>query len=206
MKKVTLVALLIFFSIGSSFSQDFEGTIRYEASFENLPAEVQAMMPKENPESLVYIKGGKTKTEMNMMGSIVIVISDVETSTTTTYTEVMGQKMKSTITVEDAEKVEIKIVEGETKEIAGFQCKKAIIKQDGNPEMEVYFSPDLKSDALSSMNPQFRELNGVPLEYQVHQQGMTMTYSAKEVKKQVIGNDTFNPPAGNYKEMPMPKY
>lgn len=165
------------------------------------------MLPKESPESIFSIKGSKTKMEMNMMGSTIIVLSDTETKTTVSYSDVMGQKYKSTTPMEEAGDVEIILVDDETKTIAGYLCKKAIMKQPDSPDVEVFYSEELKSDALSSINPQFKKLKGIPLEYQFHQEGMSMVSTAKEVKKETLDDNVFNPPAGEYKKAPkMPKF
>ncbi|MBV6645903.1 MAG: DUF4412 domain-containing protein [Cyclobacteriaceae bacterium] len=173
----------------------------------NLTKEMKAMLPEENPKSIFSIKGAKIKTEMDMMGTKMIILSDIETNTSTSYTDVMGQKIKSTMPMEDADEVDIALVDGETKKIAGYLCKKAIIKQPDSPDVEVYYSEDLKSSAFSSMQSQFKKLKGIPLEYQLSQQGVTMTYSAKEIVRKLLDDSVFNPPEGDYKKAPvMPKY
>ncbi|TRX54795.1 DUF4412 domain-containing protein [Fulvivirga sp. M361] len=207
MKHLTLLTFFICCSIIHAHSQDFEGTIQYEVSYMNLTKEMKDMLPEENPKSIFSIKGTKTKMEMDMMGTKMIILSDIETNTSTSYTDIMGQKIKSTTPMEDVEGVEIKLIDGATKRIAGYLCKKAIMKQPDSPDVEVYYSEDLKSSAFSSMQSQFKKLKGIPLEYQLNQQGITMTYSAKEVIRKPLNNSVFNPPEGDYKKAPeMPKY
>ena len=206
-KRLTLFTFFLLCSIIHAYCQDFEGTISYEISYTNLPKEMQDMLPKENQKSIFSIKDTKTKMEMDMMGTKMIIISDIETSTSTSYTDVMGQKIKSIIPMENAEGAEIKLTDGETKKIAGFLCKKAIIIESDSPDVEVYYSEELKSNAFLSLQPQFKKLKGIPLEYQLNQQGMTIIYSAKEVTKKSLNNSFFNPPEGDYKKAPaMPKY
>lgn len=207
MKYFVLLTSFICCSILQAHSQVFEGTIRYEVSYMNLTKEMQDMLPDNNSESLFSIKGTKTKMEMDMMGSKMIIIFDIETNTSTSYTDVMGQKIKSTTAIEDEWELEIELVDSETKKIAGYLCKKAIMKQADMPDVEVYYTEDLKSNAWSSMNPQFKKLKGIPLEYQIRQQGMTMMSKAIEVTKKILNNSVFDPPAGNYKNAPAaPKY
>ena len=207
MKRITLLTSFICCSIIHAYSQDFEGTILYEISYMNLTKEMKDMLPEESPKSIFSIKGTKTKMEMDMMGTKMIVLSDIETNTSTSYTDVMGQKIKSTTPIEELEEIEIELIEGETKRIAGYLCKKAIMKQPDSPDIEVYYSEDLKSSAFSSMLSQFKKLKGIPLEYQMHQQGMTMISTAKEVTRKSLNNSVFDPPSGDYKEAPeMPKY
>lgn len=207
MKRISLLILLICLSVFFSYSQDFEGVIKYEISYINLPKEAKAMLPEGDMFSTMSIKGAKTKMEADMMGARMIIISDMETNTSISYTDVMGMKMKSTQTNENVDKIEIDLIEGETKKVAGYVCKKAIMKQPDSPDVEVYYSEQLKSEAIWSSLPQFKKLNGIPLEFQVNNQGTSMIYSAKEVTKKSLSNSVFNPPSGDYKEAPaMPKY
>ena len=202
MKRLTLLTLFICFAITKSFSQDFEGTILFEFTYMNLTEEMKKMLPEEPPQSIFSIKGTKLKMEMDMMGTEMVMISDVTTNTSTSYTDVMGQKIKTISKLDDGEEIEVILIDGETKRIAGYLCKKAIIKQADSPDVEVYYTEDLKSVAFSSMQSQFKKLKGIPLEYQVHNEGMSMITSAKEVIKKSIDNSIFNPPAGDYKEAP----
>ena len=207
MNRLPLLTFFICCLITNTYGQDFEGTILYEISYMNLTEEMKKMLPKENPGSMFSIRGNKTKMEMDMMGSKTIIISDIEANTSTSYIDVMGQKIKSTTPMEEAGEVEIELIDGATKRIAGYLCKKAIIKQSGSPDVEVYYSEDLQSSVFSSFNSQFKKLKGIPLEYQLHQQGMSMMCSAKEVIKKTLNDSIFDPPAGDYKEAPeMPKY
>jgi len=207
MKSLILLTFFVSCVFMQVRSQDFEGTILYEVSYLNLTEDMKKILPEKNPESLFSIKGNKTKMEMDMMGTKMIIISDIETNTSTSYTSIMGQKIKSSASIEELEDVEIKLVDGETKRIAGYLCKKAIMKQPDSPDVEVYYSEELQSNAFLSSNSQFKKLKGIPLEYQLHQQGMTMVSSAKEVSKKTLDNSVFDPPAGEYKEAPaMPKY
>ena len=202
MKSLSLATLFIFASILLVSGQDFEGSIKYKMSYSNLPKEMKDMMPEEVPESVLKIKGSKTKMEVSMMGFNNVTIFDGDAKTNTTYMDGMGQKIKSTIPIEDEEKIEIKLVEGETKRIAGYLCNKAIIKQADTPDLEVFYAKDLKSETLMSLNPAFKDLKGLPLEYQINEQGMTIMVTATEVVKKSLDNSEFDPPAGDYKEAP----
>jgi GLPGLI family protein len=207
MKNLISVAFFILCSIITGYSQDFEGIITYEITYKNLPDEMKAMLPEENPQSKFYIKDSKTKMEMNMMGAKMIMISDLSTNTSISYTSVMGQKIKSTAPIEEVEGLKIRLVDGETKEIAGYLCKKAIITQPGSLDMEVFYTEDLQSNAFASMLSQFKKLEGIPLEYQINEQEMIMIASAKEIVKKSLDNSVFDPPLGEYKEAPkMPKF
>ncbi|MEM6642584.1 MAG: DUF4412 domain-containing protein [Bacteroidota bacterium] len=188
------------------YSQDFEGTILYEVSYLNLSEEIRKMLPDETTQVLFSMKGDKTKMEMEMMGAKMVMISDMKANVMTSYTDVMGQKIKSTNSTENTESIEIEKTD-ETKKVAGYLCKKVIMKQPEIGSIDVYYAPDLKSSAFLSLQPSFKELKGIPLEYQMSQQGMSMIYTATEVVKKGISDSTFDPPPGDYKEAPaLPKY
>jgi GLPGLI family protein len=112
----------------------------------------------------------------------------------------MGKKMAVEMSKDDLKdmdkkksdkKPEFKYVDG-TKKIAGYECKKAIVKVEGAGEMEIYYTEDLPSGA----NKQFEGLNGFPLEYTIDSGQFKMKMTAKTVKAETLGADLFIIPSG----------
>lgn len=202
MKKSIVIALLLFVIIGESRSQDFEGTIVYQISYLNLPDEAKAMIPDEPMLSTLSIKDNKSKMESNMMGTKMTVLSDLSTKMMTVYSDVMGQKFKSSSPMEKMGEVEITLVPDDTKSIAGYECEKALVSSGDVESLTVYYTREIQSDAFLSLNPQFGKLEGFPLEYQLQQQGFTMVFSAQEVKEVTLSPEIFEAPKGDYREAP----
>jgi GLPGLI family protein len=179
----------------------FEGVITYTISTDN--AQAQSMM--QSASIKVYIKGDQSKTVSDMGMYKSIVFADKKTpNDPIVLVEVMGNKyqLKNDKTKKDDDKApDIKYTD-ETKTVAGYNCHKAevtVTGKDGQTYVSnVYYTEDLPH--YSGGSGQFKGLKGFPLEYNMKQQGMTMSLSASSVDKQSVSDDAFKVPAG-YKLM-----
>lgn len=206
MKRLFLIA---FFAFTYSFSsaQDFEGIITFSISYDALPpemADVVAMLPKEQ---IFYIKNHKSKFLQSSSMSNTVVISDSKTTISTVLIDAMGQKYKMTIDTNEMTDVEgetdedIKInYVNESKTIAGYDCKKAVVIMDGfDQEAIFYYTEEIAPLMLNGMEG--LHLKGLPLEYRISMDGMTMVMKATKVDKTAVPDSTFEIPDG-YTEMP----
>jgi GLPGLI family protein len=92
---------------------------------------------------------------------------------------------------------QIKVTD-ETKEIAGYKCKKAIVTgKDGS--FDLYFTDQItfkNGDWVSD----YKGIDGFPLQYKVSQGSMTMQMTAKSVSKEKVDDTMFTVPS-DYKAM-----
>lgn len=206
MKRFLLISFLAF-TYAFSSAQDFEGIITFSISYESLPDEMKdavAMLPKKQT---FYIKNNKSKFVQSSSMSSTVVISDSKTKKSTILMDAMGQKFKMTIDtnelseVEDVSTDEIKIeYVNETKTIAGYTCKKAVVVMEGfDQEAVFYYTEEIAPLMLSGMEG--LHLKGLPLEYIISMDGMTMIMKATKVDKTAVPDSTFDIPDG-YTEMP----
>jgi hypothetical protein len=132
-RKVTL--LVSFLILMNSYAQNtkFEGTIVYSITLEgmeNLPPEAAGMM--KNMEMIYSLKNEHFRMDTKTMMSNTIVISDSKKQTAFTLMDMLGSKYMIKVKPEDIKKEEdapapkITLLD-ETKEIAGYTCKKASI-------------------------------------------------------------------------------
>jgi len=82
----------------------------------------------------------------------------------------------------------------ETKEIAGYKCKKANISWN-NYDFVVYYTDKIKIDEPNWNNP-FPEIDGVLLEYQYEMFDIKTKVTATAVIKEDVPDDVFEIPAG----------
>ena len=76
----------------------------------------------------------------------------------------------------------------ETKDILGYACKKAIMKDDtGNTVMTVFYTKEISNKAQK----EFVGLDGFPLQYNMTQQNMTMEILATGINKQSVPDTSF---------------
>lgn len=197
---ITLAPTLFLFG-----QKDFSGVIVYNITFpeSTFDAQTLAMMPKT---ATLKIKGMKSRTEMSMgMGGSTVSIFDSEKMEGVTLMDMMGQKFAIATTQEEIKaemdktpdfKVE---VTGETKEITGYLCKKAVIQLEEGMDKGshvAYFTEELGTGAINNNNPIFKDIQGVMLEYSFDQQGMKMLFSAVSVEKKKISDTEFTVPDG----------
>ena len=208
MKKicVAITAIAILFNGLHASAQEKlkEGKITFEITINNaeeMNDQMLAMMPKE---MVVYFKEGKSRSEMDMMGGKVISLTDNKTGETISCMDMMGKKQAIKTTKEDGEKekakrgeYEVKITD-ETRDIAGYKCKKAIITYKDKPEkegtVEVWFTDEL--EATNSAKYSWKGIDGYMMEYSFDQKGMAMKFTCTEVKKQDVSDDMFKMPEG----------
>lgn len=199
MKLRILSLLLLCFIALNSFGQNNDGYILFKLQYndDGLSKEEMAMLPTE---SEMWFKGDKMKMKMPMgmgMESTVLVMKDQ----VYLLMNLMGDKMAIKSSKEDMAKMsksqkenKVKQLLNETKSIAGFECKKAIMSAGNGEEMVVWYTDKIKSS--SSWYYQMEGLNGFPLEFSMNTGGMDVRMIAQEVKLDDLKDDMFVVPEG----------
>jgi hypothetical protein len=203
MKKILLslamVTIIGLVSISAQKGSAFKGTINYKVSTPE--ANVQGAVPQDIK---VILSGNKARIEMTMAAINQIIILDSDAQTTVALLDVMGQKiaLKPKRSAERLNREPIVEVTTETKEIAGYLCKKANIhygdeQSKANPTV-VYFTDQIGNNKIFYDN-EYRTLPGIPMEFNFKMQGMSMQLVASSVEKGKVSNKDFEIPS-DYKE------
>ncbi|MFH1121476.1 MAG: hypothetical protein V1775_16785 [Bacteroidota bacterium] len=212
MKKNLIAPILIItFALisGTSYAQKpgspFKGVINYKVSYPDskMDATQQAMLPQTMKVSL---NGNKARIDINMASISQVILLDSDLKTTTVLLDMMGQKvaMKPNKKSEKPDAKEpVLTMTSETKEIAGFLCKKAEIsfgdeKSKATP-VTVFFTDAIGNNKIFYDN-EYRTLPGIPMEFQYKMQGMNMLLTASSVEKGRVSGSEFDVPS-DYKEM-----
>lgn len=91
-------------------------------------------------------------------------------------------------------------VTDEMMEIAGYTCKKAIVKgsKESDPVFTAWYTEGLAApENINFTNPYFKEIQGIMLKYDMEAgQGMKMTMTAIEVEKMKVKDKEFEIPEG----------
>ncbi|MCK9618265.1 MAG: hypothetical protein M0R21_10575 [Lentimicrobiaceae bacterium] len=198
------------FTFAQKGDKTFKGIITYEISYpeSNYDAATLAQLPK-----IVKTTIGETQTKVEMNTGMYsqTTFTNSEAMTVQTLMDVMGQKFLIKQTKEEIEKEIAKNpnpkieVGNETKEIAGYTCKKATITtidpEQGDKEITIiaYFTEELRNDK-ANFEGHFRGLTGMPLSYLLEMGGMKMQFTATTVKQQKISDKDFAIPEG-YQEI-----
>ena len=206
MKRIFLLISFIF-SINSLIAQTLDaGKVIYDISFpeSNFDEQTLSMMPKE---ATMYFNNDKTRMEMQMgMGMNMITIGDNKSKTATVLMDMMGNKTAMTMTEQDiikeskkAGEYEIKNTD-ETKIIAGYLCRKAVVTLKDKNSFNVWFTDQIKVKN-ANWNNQFKNINGFLMEFRMDQNnGLSMQMTAKKVSDEKPADDLFVVPEG-YKKM-----
>lgn len=202
MKNLIVAFMAVAIALPTLAQKKFEGTIKFALSYEDLPAEMAAMEAMLPDEMTTIIKGEKSRLEQSMgMGMSSVTITDMKKGSGIVLMDMMGKKVAMEMTKEELEKMDKKKASekkpefkytDETKEVAGYKCKKAVVVMEGAGEMEVYYTEDLPSGA----NKQFEGLKGFPLEYKIAQGPMKIKVTAQSVKMEKVDKGLFEIPEG----------
>ena len=204
--KRKILLLLVFATIFASNNalaakkKPFKGKVTYQISYDakDLPEGAVQMMPKT---MTMYVGDNKTKTVLFTGMGKQSVVFDLNEKTKTAFMDIMGRKFAIKSSYEDIQKEFLKEPElsieilDETKDIAGFPCKKikVILKDRSTGDTtqnyawfttEINVNPEINfSDAF------FYQVNGVLMEYQLDTgQGFMMSFLATEVVKEKVSS------------------
>jgi len=188
-----LMALISF----SLFAQDdFEGTITYDMTYSNMPTEMQqfsAMLPKQ---TIISIKGDKSRIETPMAMGTQAFLIDQNASEYIMLMDMMGMRKAVTITKEDSQMSTPEVTyHDEYKTIAGYKCQKATVitlDMDGNKvTSELYFTEE-----IPNVNKDLNFVKGLPLQYSAKNDAIDIVLVATSVEKKSLSNNLFVIPEG----------
>lgn len=178
---LTLSALLI--TVSASFAQLTQGHIEYtiEITTDNPDMEMAVSM-FQGSKMNIYFKEDASRTEITM-GSLMtnITITDFTTQNSILLMSgMMGNKaMILESSEEDMEDFEVVLLD-ESKEILGYECKKAILTNEDGLELFYWYTEDIAFQPKPNSNI---ELPGMPLQFQMAQSDMLMTMTASQLNK-----------------------
>jgi hypothetical protein len=216
MNKLFSTLAVVALSALSLNAQIKEGSITYAMTMEGLPPEQAAMMGDMELKST--FKNTKVLTEMSsMMFTNQTLIDD---KGMTMLMEQMGNKIAIKQTKEEMAKEEAKQKDkpaepkieytSETKMIAGYECKKAIIttvnKDKKEEKMDIWYSDkfeNLNKEGKGRGQGFMKGLKGVPFEYSGAQGPMKFKMVAKEVSIEPVADSKFDLSTEGYKMMTM---
>lgn len=200
---IMLLSVSVF--AGDGGKKKWMGKIKYSLDYD-LPEAYESQRAMMATEMTCYIGKDFTRQEQGSAIGDQITINNLATGVTVVLIDLMGKKIAiSTEDVETEDKVD-PVIEylDETKEIAGYNCKKAIykiVKDESEMAFEVYYTEDLPADA----NTQFKGIEGFPMEYTIEAQGMKTIYSAVEVTEEKVSKSLGEIPEG-YEQMSISEF
>ncbi|MEI7983601.1 MAG: hypothetical protein WCI71_18275 [Bacteroidota bacterium] len=184
-------------------AKPFEGVITFKITYpDNKFSESQmAMFPKV---LTVSIKGTKARTDLLMSGMNTVEITDYNDKSKVALLNMMGQKyaikqtsadIEKEISAEGSPSVELS---GETKMIAGYTCKKAVVTMNNSgikSIYEVYYTSELGTKLANFDNPVYKDIDGVMLEFVLKNRDVNMKFTATSIEKKSLPAKDFEIPS-----------
>jgi GLPGLI family protein len=183
-----------------------ELSLTYDASISSGSKEPKMADALDGHNKSIYIKGNMSRAEMVSALFSSATIHDSKTGSSVVLKEVSGQKLLIRMTAENWAENN-KRYEGitftntnETKTIAGYNCIKAVAKLPDGTNFTVYYTPDIVPEN-KEYDYQFKNLNGLPLEYELVQGKLTIKYTVSKINMNPVPASKFDIPKTGYREM-----
>lgn len=208
MKKWSVLVIAGMLSIGMVQAQRkvSELTLVYDAVITTESKEPRLADAFDGAKTTVYIKGDMSRSEMVSALASFTTIHDARTGSSVLLQEVSGQKLLIRLNAEDW-KDKNKRYEGitftntsETKVIAGYNCKKAIATMKDGSSFFVYYTDEIIPDNMD-YNYQFKDLPGLPLEYELALKRLKIKYTVSTIDINPVPASKFDIPKSGYREM-----
>ena len=209
MKKTRILFIATFlltFSLAMGQKKISELTLVYETSIKTGNKEPKLADVFDGATTTVYIKGPLSRSEMVSALASFTTIHDATTGTSVILQEVSGQKLLIRMTAEnwkDKNKQYEGITfsnTGETKTIAGYNCVKAIAKTSEGAAFTVFYTTEIIPDNIE-YDYQFKNLHGLPLEYELTQKNLTIKYTVSKINLNPVQASKFDIPKSGYREL-----
>lgn len=160
----------------------------------------------EGATNTIYIKGFKSRSETTSALYSSTTILDAKTDNAVMLKEVSGQKLLIRLTPdnwrEKNQRFDGMVFKNtpETKEIAGYKCQQAVATRSDGYVLTVFYTQQLIPEN-KDYDPQFKNLDGLPLEYEIASGNLKIRYTILKLTQNPVPASRFDIPKGGYREM-----
>lgn len=191
MKLIVFITSLLF--LATTTLAQTEATIEFKINMSTDNPEVEAQLSMmEGSTMKMYLKDGNMRQE-TAMGEFMknTTVSNAESKETLFLIDGMMGKFAAKTKLDELEEagneedpdIDIELVD-ETKEIAGYTCKKAIIYDEAGNENIFWYTEEIKAPENGGKYMQ-DGIPGMALEFTINQPQITMSFTATEFSKKV---------------------
>jgi len=206
--KTSLTFLLAgVFSLPGVAQKSFgEGSLVYNISVETGSSQPKMADMLDGATTTINLKGSQSRTEMVSGLGSEATIYNVATGSGVILKDYSGQKLMITLTPQDwaknNEKYEGITFEntGETAEIAGFHCEKAIAKLKDGSSFTVYYTRDVQP-VNKEYDAQFKTLPGLAVQYEMETGKMKFRFTLARISYSPVASSLFEVPKSGYRVM-----
>ncbi|MEO8862331.1 MAG: DUF4412 domain-containing protein [Ginsengibacter sp.] len=181
-----------------------EGTLVYNISVETGSNQPKMADMLDGATTTVYLKGDQSRSEMLSGLGSEATIHNATTGTGVILKDYSGQKLMITLTPQDWEKNNKKYDgitfenTGETSEISGFSCHKAIAKLKDGSTFTVYYTTDVNA-VNKEYDYQFRTLPGLAVQYEMQTGKMKFKFTLASINYATVPALKFEIPKSGYR-------
>lgn len=181
-----------------------ELTLVYDASITTGNAEPKMADAFDGATTTIYLKGNLSRSEMASALFSSTTIHDTKTGSAVVLREVSGQKLMIRMNPQNWQEKNSRYEgitftnTGETKVIAGYNCIKAEATMKDGSSFTVYYTPELIPEN-KEYDYQFRNLNGLPLEYELTQGKLKIKYTVSQINMNPVPASKFDIPKSGYR-------
>lgn len=204
MKKIFIIFIFSAFTIQTKAQKALsEGTVTYNMSVED-NADATIANTLNSATLTLYTKGLMIRTDFKSNLVNQSIIFNGKENTATILKELGGNKFLINLTKLNWDDFNQKYnditftISNETKNILGYECKKAIATLKNQSTFTVYFAPALTM-SNKEYNRQFKGLEGFPLEYESSIQNWKVKYTATQISLNFVPTDKFDLPTRGYR-------
>jgi GLPGLI family protein len=181
-----------------------EGSLVYNISVETGSAEPKMADMLDGATTTVYLKGNQSRTEMISGLGSEATIYNVATGNGVILKDYSGQKLMITLTPQEWEKNNKKYEgitfenTGESTDIAGFSCHKAIAKLKDGSSFTVYYTTEV-SVSNKNYDYQFKTLPGLAVQYEMQNGKMKFKFTLSKIDYGAVPATKFEIPKSGYR-------
>ena len=181
-----------------------EGSLVYNISVETGSAQPKMADMLDGATTTVYLKGNQSRTEMVSGLGSEATIYNASTGNGVILKDYSGQKLMITLTPQDWQKNNKKYEgitfenTGETAEISGFKCEKAIAKLKDGTSFTVYYTKDVNV-INRDYDYQFKTLPGLAVQYEMQTGKMKFKFTLAKINYSNILASKFEIPNSGYR-------
>jgi hypothetical protein len=200
--RLILFVITIFVFTGCTEKNDKilnEGIIEYDVNAVDQSHPWAGMIPTT---ATLKFKDDKFVLEMSTMGMFTTMfVCNQSNKTLTQMVKFLDIKQACIENEKDiqAENLQYKIKCEETKDtkvIAGYKCNKVKVTMEKDPTVvfEAYYTKEMGAENVNALSP-YLGIKGMLMQYRLKKMGLELEFTAKNVKKAEIVDNTFEIPA-----------
>jgi GLPGLI family protein len=203
---ITIVCCVFFMSLAWGQKKVSELTLVYDASITTGSTEPKMADAFDGATTTIYLKGNLSRSELSSALFSSTTIHDSKTGAAVVLREVSGQKLLIRMSPENWIEKNKKYQgisftnTNETKTIAGYNCTKAEATLGDGSSFTVYYTTEMIPEN-KEYDYQFKNLNGLPLEYELTQGQLKIKYTVSKINLNPVPSSKFDIPKGGYREM-----